>query len=395
MKHFHLFLSFVFSAIIGTAQLATSVETVSADPSGSVIIQKTAASVPIGNSTGNTVFMVPEIPVPGKQTIEVTVKNTPVPQSDDIVANLIVQNHVRDPRYRDNLLGLADYLAAELADRGIRCIIPDNAIGENQNKSPDGENLAGSSAMGQSQALDAGCFLTASIRSFTTRRQGVAPMQVVIPVLRMTLNIADSATATVGAGENVTITLPPQSLTKYENNAEDFYQTVLEEAASHCADKLAQKVKTRKIATTPTLASVSFTCDVVGADVRIDGFSYGTAPVSVKVPAGIHNVEVLYPFCVPYKARAKIQDGQHYNVTLQLTELGRARYKDMTLFAEIIDRIRKSGATDDYVRRVLADGNEAALRKSYFRWDGSLKTLTIERDGVDPVIFGPTTTIIK
>ena len=386
--------SFTFASAAFAQQLSTSVDSVSVGEDGSVVVQKTAASVPIGE-TANTVFMVPEIPVPGQQTIEVKVINQPAPPpQNDIVANLIVQNHVQDPRYRDNLLGLADYLAAELADRGIRCIIPENAMGVNQNKGPGGEDLRGSSAKGQSQAVGAECFVTASIRSFTTRRQGVPPQQIVVPVMRMSLNVADSATAVTGAGENVSVELAPVTLQNYETNAEDFYQTVLEAAAAQCAAKIEPKVRARRIATTPVLAMATFTCNVAGADVRIDGFSYGTAPVAVRIPAGIHDVEILYPFCVPYKARANVQDGQRYNVNLELTEMGRARYKDMTLFAEIVDRIRKTGATDDYVRRTLADGQGEFLKQSHFRWDGAIQTLTIERDGVPPVVFGPTTTTV-
>ena len=381
---------FFAAALCATADLSTSVDSVSVADDGTLVVQKTSASVPLGDA-GNTVFMVPEMTVPGRQKIEVKVVNVPEPPPQkEIVANLIVQNHVQDARYRDRLLGLADLLAAELADRGIRCILPDNAIGENQNRAPGGEDLSGSSAKGQSQALGAPVFLTASVRSVTTRRQGVPPMQVVVPVLRMTLNASDSATAAVGAGENVTIELPAVTLQNFENNAEDFYQTVLEGAAVKCADKLAAKVRTRRIAANPVLATVEFTCDVPGADVKIDGFSYGTLPVAVRIPAGVHQVDVEYPFCVPYSARANVQDGQRYNVRLQLTEQGRARYKDMTLFAEIVDRIRKTGATDDYVRRVLADGQGDFLKDSHFRWDGAAQTLVIDRPGLSPLLFGPT-----
>lgn len=388
--------SAALASAVFAGELSTSVDTVSVGEDGSLVVQKTSASVPVGDP-GNTVFMVPEISVPGQQTIEVKVVNQPAPPpQEDIVANLIVQNHVQDPRYRDNLLGLADYLAAELADRGIRCIIPENAMGVNQNKGQGGEDLTGSSAKGQSQAAGAECFVTASIRSFTTRRQGVPPQQIVVPVMRMSLNVADSATAVTGAGENVTVELAPVTLQNYEMNAEDFYQTVLEAAAAQCAAKIEPKVRSRRIATTPTLATVEFTCNVAGADVRIDGFAYGTAPVAVRLPAGVHDVEVLYPFCVPYRARANVQDGQRYNVNLELSEMGRARYKDMTLFAETVDRIRKTGATDDYVRRVVADGQGEFLKASHFRWDGAIQTLTVEREGVPPMVFGPiTTTVVK
>lgn len=385
---------FLAASVAFAGELSTSVDSVSVADDGTIVVQKTAASVPLGEN-GNTVFMVPEIPVPGEQTIEVKVVNTPAPPpAQDIVANLIVQNHVQDPTYHDSLVGLADYLAADLADMGIRCIIPDNAIGENQNRAPTGEDLRGSSAKGQSQALDAPIFLTASVRSFTTTSRGTPPYQVITPVLRMTLNASDSATAAVGAGENVTLTLPTMTLQNWQTDAENGYQTLLEAVASEAAEKLAAKVRTRQIATQPELATVTFTCDVAGADLKIDGFAYGTTPLTLRIPVGVHQVDVTYPFCVPYSARANVRDGQRYNIALQLTELGRARYKDMTLFAEIIDRIRKTGTTDDHVRRVLAEAQADFLKDSHFHWDGAIQTLTVERPGAEPIVFGPTTTTI-
>lgn len=385
-----IFLAAAISAFAG--ELSTSVDSVSVDDDGTLVVQKTSASVPLGEA-GNTVFMVPEMPEPGKQEIRVQVVNTPAPpEPRAYTATLIVQNHVQNSAYRDNLLGLADYLAADLADLGFQCVIPENVIGTRQNKTSSGEDVSGSSAVGQSQALGTDCLITVSIRSVALNRAGTEQMPTYAPSLRMTLNVVNNLTGATVAGQNVSVQLPAAWGT---GDGVDWYQPLLESAASSCAAAVADKVIGRAVATDARLATVTFTCDVAGADVRIDGFAYGTTPIAVKIPVGVHEVEVQYPFCVPYKARANVQDGQRYNVSLQLTDLGRARYKDMTLFAEIVDRIRKTGATDDYVRRVLADGRADFLKDSHFHWDGAVQTLTIERSGVDPVIFGPVTTVVK
>ena len=381
-------------APVFAGELSTSVDSVSVDDEGTLVVQKTSASVPLGE-TGNTVFMVPEMPEPGKQEIRVQVVNTPAPpEPRAYTATLIVQNHVQDPTYRDNLLGLADYLAADLADLGFQCVIPENVIGDHQNKSPKGEDVSGSSAVGQSQALGTDCLVTVTMRSVAVNRAGTAEMPTYAPSLRMTLNVVNNLTGATVAGQNVAVQLPVAWGTG-EDGA--WYDPLLESAASSCAAAVAEKVRGRTVVTDARLASVTFTCDVVGADVKIDGFAYGTAPVTVSIPVGVHQVEVEYPFCVPYKARANVQDGQRYNVSLQLTELGRARYKDMTLFAEIVDRIRKTGATDDYVRRTLVDGQADFLKDSHFHWDGAIQTLTIERPGgIAPLVYGPTVnTIVK
>ena len=373
-------------------QLSTSVDSVSVED-GTLVVQKTSASVPLGES-GNTVFMVPEMPEPGKQEIRVQVVNTPaLAEPKAYTATLVVQNHVKNDEYKDNLLGLADYIAADLADLGFQCVIPENMIGVNQNKSPSGEDVSGSSAVGQSQALGTDCLVTVSLRSVSVNSGGTEQMPTYAPSIRMTLNIVNNLTGATVTGHNVTAQLPAAWGT---GEGVDWFDPLLESAASACASAIAEKVKGRTVATDARLATVTFACDVSGADVKIDGFAYGTAPVAVTIPVGVHEVEVAYPFCVPYKARANVQDGQRYNVSLQLTELGRARYKDMTLFAETVDRIRKTGATDDYVRRVLADGQGDFLKDSHFHWDGAIQTLTIERSGgLAPLVYGPVTTVVK
>lgn len=340
-----------------------------------------------------TVFMVPEMTIPGTQQVTVTVVQTPdAAPAKDVTATLIVQNHVQDAEYRDNLLGLADVLSAELADRGFRCVIPDNVLGENQNKGQAGEDTSGSSAVGLTGTLATDCMITASIRDLTYQRMGKAPQQLITPVLRMTLNVS-SRNGTTIAGQNLTIKTRPMTLRNFENDGGDHYQLLLEEASRQCADAVALKMKGRTLGDDVALATVEFTCSVQGADVRIDDFAYGTAPLAVRLTPGVHTVEVTYPFCVPYKSKANVQDGQRYNVVLELTEEGRRRYQDMALFAETIDRIRKTGATDDYVRRALADGQMEFLKASHFKWDGALQTLTIERDGASPVVYGPTTVV--
>ncbi len=80
---------------------------------------------------------------------------------------------------------------------------------------------------------------------------------------------------------------------------------------------------------------------------------------------------------------------------LELDATGLARWKDQEMFTTIVQRIKESGATDDYVRTVLADGNAKFLSESHFRWDGALQTLTVTREGVPPVVYGPTTVLQK
>ena len=79
MKHSLPLLALVAAASAASAgELATSVDSVSVEEDGTLVVQKTSAEVPIGEA-GNTVFMVPEMTVPGQQKIEVKVVNVPAP----------------------------------------------------------------------------------------------------------------------------------------------------------------------------------------------------------------------------------------------------------------------------------------------------------------------------
>lgn len=130
------------------------------------------------------------------------------------------------------------------------------------------------------------------------------------------------------------------------------------------------------------VARVNFTCNIQGADVKIDGLAMGTAPALIETTRGVHNLLVEYPFCVPYSTKAYFTDGQTYNVVLLLDAEGRERFKDESLFAETIDRIRKTGATDDDVRRTLADGTAQFWKNSGVKIDkGEVRDLKLVPPG--------------
>ena len=389
MKTTILLLAVSVPALAG--ELSTTVASSTVTEDGTLVVQNTTASVPVGEAGPGTVFLVPEMTVPGQQEIRVHVVNTPAPPEEPALnALLVVQNHVQNREYRDNLLGLADALAAAFSDHGVTCTLAENMLGTNQNRGQGGEDLTGSSAVGQSQALGTDYLITVSVTSVSVNRGGTAQLPTYAPQIKMTVNAVNNKTGATVAGQNVTAGLP----VAWGDGSDDvWYPELMEAAANACAERLAEKLKGRSPTSEARLAEVTFTCDVAGADVKVDGFAYGTAPLKLRLPAGVHEVAVSYPFCVPYKARANVQDGQVYNLRLQLTAEGAARYKDMTLFAETVDRIRKAGATDDYVRRVLADGQGAFLKESHFKWDGAAQTLTIERPGAAPVTYGPTTIV--
>lgn len=349
---------------------------------------------------GTVVVTPPAMIGEGVQTQRVTVEvQTVVPPKPPPVtkAVLVVQNHAQ-AEYRDFLSGMADLLTTELSNRNFQIINPANVAGVMQNTTPEGEVMPASAANRLAQTLGADYLITASLRRITSRKRGADPATAITTLnMSLSLNLANGQDGATIGGETVTVSSPQLTPAGLANNTEDVLHDMLEEAVVTGADWLSTRVAARIPAQAPAvnLVAVQFSCNMPGADIQIDGVSYGTVPATLRVAPGLHNVVVSYPYCVPFARQAMLTEGQVFNVVLELDPTGLARWQDQEMFTTIVQRIKESGATDDYVRTVLADGNAKFLSESHFRWDGALQTLTVTRDGVPPVVYGPTTVLQK
>jgi len=349
---------------------------------------------------GTVVVTPPAMTGEGVQTQRVTVEVQTVvpPQAPQLTkAVLVVQNHAQD-EYRDFLSGMADLLTTELSNRNFQIINPANVAGVTQNTTPAGEVMPASAANRLAQTLGADYLITASLRRITARKRGADPATAITKLnMSLSLNLANGQDGATIGGETVTVSSPQLTPAGLANNTEDILHDMLEEAVVTGADWLSTRVASRIPAQAPAVnqVAVQFSCNMPGADIQIDGVSYGTVPATLRVAPGLHNVVVSYPFCVPFARQAMLNDGQAFQVELELDAAGLARWKDQEMFTTIVQRIKESGATDDYVRKVLADGNAKYLSESHFRWDGALQTLTVTREGTTPVVYGPTTVLQK
>ncbi|MBP5787841.1 MAG: PEGA domain-containing protein, partial [Kiritimatiellae bacterium] len=131
----------------------------------------------------------------------------------------------------------------------------------------------------------------------------------------------------------------------------------------------------------PGLLAVAFSANVAGANVRVDGVSHGTIgsePVLIKLSPGLHNLEIAYPGLVGFKDRVKIREGITFAVTLGLTPEGAVARRRDALFGQLMDRLEKSGATDDLVRELVARGYAQYLTASHAQLDGMPQSLVLE-----------------
>ena len=294
---------------------------------------------------------------------------------------LVVQNHTSDAPTLP-MAAFADTLASRLSGSTIRIVNPHNVIGVNQNRSATGEAMPEASAQEIGRMLGADGVVTASIQEFTGEDIGVPAVAHTLKV-RLALNLADATTGETVCGVDGVEFSRNYTAEKVKSDTATLYEGLMHAAAAKGAEKLLAKLLASDWnPVAADIAHVNFTCNIQGADVKIDGMARGTAPAMIEVPKGVHNLLVEYPFCVPYATKAFFTDGQTYNIVLQLDATGRERFKSEALFAETLERIRKTGATDDYVRRTLADGTSQFWKNSGVKIDkGEVKDLKLAPPG--------------
>lgn len=302
--------------------------------------------------------------------------------AEPIDAVLIVQNHASD-EYQKPLSNLGDAISAELSQELFNIIDPNDVIGEQQNRGPWGENMPLSSATRLAENLDAQILITAAVGETSIISYG-SPAKANAVKMRLTLSAKRIPKGSNVASVTVTEVSKKFTPSMLGQNADSIYYDLVENLVAKASKEFLAKCekvawKDMKI----KLIEVAFGCNFPGADVSIDGVSYGTAgtigeaPLKVKVSDGLHNVKISYPYTTPFEVRAKLQEGTTFMVVLRENEEGRKIRKEDTHFDALMDRIEKSGATDDQVRLLRARGYGEYLSSSYTRIKGMPQVLSM------------------
>ena len=319
--------------------------------------------------------------------VEVRTAPATVPQGARTKAVLVVQNHTGAAATPFALATLGDWLQTALGAGSFAVVNPHDAIGTEQNTGPWGEAMPESSAVRLAENLDAPVLLTASVTSARVREIGG-----VDPGVQAVLEVTLSAKAVPGGEGVASVTAAARS--KKESSALAFgrkaantWSEVAKEAAFSAAKAL-QEEYAKAGAVPPPAADavrVAFSANVPGANVRIDGVSYGTAgpePKAIAVSKGLHNLEIAYPGLTGFKDLVKIQEDTTFEVRLALTPAGEAARRKDALFAATMDRMEKSGATDDLVRELVAKGYGQYLATSHTQIQGMPQSLTLQNSAL-------------
>ena len=348
------------------------------------------------SATPNITVVPTPLSTAGKQIITVEVKNEPEPPAPpQFKVALFVQNHSVQPEYQQYMNACTDLLSSALTNLGLMVINPANVVGTTQNRTPEGEPMPEASVTGMTALLGADYYITAALRRVTSKKTGLQPQTTFTRlVMGMTLSIAAGNSGAIFASQDVVTESPPQSAQMLANNLEDFFHNLLEETVHAGAEWLMQKIVSRQsipVAEVPQVTAI-FACNVPGAFLEIDGVALGTiseAVVQIRIAEGLHKMRVAYPYFLPFEMQAVFREGSRFDVNLEMSPEGYARWKDRESFLTVQQRILDAGASVDYARRAMADGNLEFLKKSHFRWDGALQTLSVIPENLPAIIYGP------
>lgn len=316
---------------------------------------------------------------PASSVASVTVRSgqlPPVPAMDRVRAVLVVRDTSgsADPTA---LAALRDWFQSAFASGRFAVVVPQDAVTE----------LPEAAALRLAEQLGGVILLDATVTSARVRHVGGTDSgeQAVIDLAVFAKTVpSGELLAASGAVEARSIIV--SSAINFEKNEENIWWDVAKGAAFAAAPALdAAYVAARPNPKVPVPAPVRvlFASNVPGANVKIDGVSRGTIgvdPLPVAVSPGLHDVEVSYHGMVSFKDHAILQDGTAFVVQLAMTDKAAFRAKQDAYFGTILDRVQKSGLTDDAVRDLVAKGYAKYLSSSHTRLEGMLQSLQIGGD---------------
>lgn len=352
-------------------------------PARPIAVQPVA--LPAASAAGMTAVPMPVTAAPLESSVAgVEVRTPSVSVGAHTKAVLIVQNHtgLETPPFALSTLG--DWLQTALGTAAFIVVNPHDAIGTEQNVDSWGEKMPESSATHLAENLDAPVPLTASVTTARVREIGGTD-----PGVQAVLEFTLSAKGVPGGEGIASVTAAARSkkdesmevLARKEANT---WAELAKEAAFSAAAALqveyAKAGGASAVAPAAEMARVAFSANVAGANVRIDGVSYGTLgnePRTITVSKGVHNLEIAYPGFQKFKDFVKIQEDSTFVFTLALTPEGEVARKKDALFAATMDRMEKSGATDDLVREVVAKGYAHYLETSHVQLEGMPQSLDL------------------
>jgi hypothetical protein len=257
-----------------------------------------------------------------------------------------------------------------------------------------------SSALRLAQNMGADYLLVASITSFSTKKITDNELKTVnvVNTLRVSYKVLDAAQG----GSLIGDTIKATKTTRFTENSQiedsGIVDDLLDDAATQVAENAGGKQSTiAAVSDQPKSVEITVSCgmqdlvnlpisvpdirvlddgtlfvstnrlgiQVLDATVEVNGTAVGSAPGKFKVPPGLNKMRITRDGFNDWARTVNFSEGQTFNITLQMSDAGYARWKDNTTFLFAMETGKKltSGTVD------MMEGFAQTLRQSGYRVD--------------------------
>lgn len=305
----------------------------------------------------------------------------------------------------DGELGaLEDYITGKVTELDVHVISGETALNATSAMAPDAKanaldaQLADStSAVRLAQTLGATHLLQVTISGFDSNQKTIDAYGVKTindeRTARVTYKILDGNTGASLAADTVRASkVVQQSSGGLSDERSAVLNDLLAEAAGKVAASLKRQLDRGRITTsaaqglitvtltteladvyipdvrigaenTVSISDSKFKVSALAATVEVDGIAVGTAPGKVQARAGLHKLRVVREGFKPWERTVNFSNGQSFNVPLEMSEAGYARWKEATAFINDL----KNGAklTDGQVK--VLEGQAKMFENSGFK----------------------------
>lgn len=304
----------------------------------------------------------------------------------------------------DSELGaLEDYVTGRITELNAHVISGETALNAVASMAPDAKanaldaQLADStSAVRLAQTLGATHLLQVTLSGFDSNKKTIDAYGVKTVnderTVRVTYKILDGNTGASLAADTVRASQVVQQAEGLSDERSSVLNSLLAEAAEKVAASLKRQIDRGRIATsaaqgavtviftteladvyipdvrigaenTLTISESKFKVSALAATIEIDGIAVGNAPGKLEVKAGLHKLRAVREGFKPWERTVNFNNGQKFNVALEMSNDGYARWKDATAFINDL----KNGAklTDAQVKAL--EGQAKMFENSGFK----------------------------
>lgn len=215
--------------------------------------------------------------------------------------------------------------------------------------------------------------------------------EITIHTLRIALKVLEGNQGGSVYGDIVTVSEKVATLQNLETQSTDLVNKLLDAGAIQIAENIADKVQSIRTVKVKSVPTVEFTIEanVEAATVELDGLVIGSTPLSrYKAPPGSHHIRVTKEYFTPWERWVNIYQGQVLRVTLELSEEGARRYKDIETYKQMmaqqkqdmelqklreeaeISIAKEQSAAEAEAKRLIAEGEKKKREQSYIHDDG-------------------------